>query len=536
MKKHTLLRGAAALLAFAGLSVAYFGCGSGLLDTEDDDLPNSKVALSFTDTEKALSGAFGESTETELSIVLYNGDFSDAFATAAGTANNDLTSYFKVDASVPLSNAKIVSKTYAKVDGGIDKDKDGNLLNTYTMKSITVTADLSATIEAAGVNGDLKLTLLGTALKVGRDTTASVGRYVFEAGKNELLTPTAEAMNAVIATKSNYTGLVAAGYAQISVPTAKAITAGTKLGSGTAGSTAFEVYAAANLGEKKVKLPLAIVAKDSTAAFYTGKVSFTLDASDAITSAATFENADSKCFRVPYYAQDYEAADATGDWTEGVSGAYTPILATVDSSKVLTVNGYESSGTERQQNNRWIYSGSTCGKAPSGNFVLSFDMKIANGNNQSGAGFYIFDSTISETNVSNTELTNAIAADGTGPQTLFYDFPTNKKDNVLFSLVATEPSTENWSINGSDAVTLSTTFSYSSSSRNQLSSMTWFTVTIERSGNDTYVTVAKRDGSGTPFARQKVSASANGIGAMMFTTGRYFANLALDNMYIYLSE
>lgn len=266
--------------------------------------------------------------------------------------------------------------------------------------------------------------------------------------------------------------------------TTAAIAKDAAVATGSVGSkTNLSFKAAENVAIGSTKIPVVVQATGLT-----GEATLTMSSS-AVSGVSTVYGDASAIYTI-YAGQDY-GSTTTPDWTTSVNGRFTPIIT----DGFLTVDA-ESRG----DNSCTLTSNLVSGKVAAGkDFVFEFDLKLANGN----------------TNV---------------PTFKIYD---SKNTDVLFSLMPTANANETWTVNSADTVKLSTTYAYSSASRNLIGTLTWFTVTIERVGSDTYVTIAVKDGD-VVFERQKVTASSTGgLGKMTFDTGRYFANIAIDNIAVY---
>ena len=266
--------------------------------------------------------------------------------------------------------------------------------------------------------------------------------------------------------------------------TTAAIAKDAAVATGTVGSkTNLSFNAAEIVAAGSTKIPVVVQATGLT-----GEATLTMSSS-AVSDVSTVYGDASAIYTI-YAGQDY-GSTTTPDWTTGVNGRFTPIIT----DGFLTVDA-ESRG----QNGCTLTSNLVSGKVAAGkDFVFEFDLKLANGNTDVPT-FKIYDS---------------------------------KNTDVLFSLTPTAIANETWTVNSADTVKLSTTYAYSSASRNLIGTLTWFTVTIERVGSDTYVTIAAKDG-GVVFERQKVTASSTGgLGKMTFDTGRYYANIAIDNIAVY---
>ena len=196
--------------------------------------------------------------------------------------------------------------------------------------------------------------------------------------------------------------------------------------------------------------------------------------------------------------QDYEASDASVDWTTGTTGRYDPILATVDGNTFLTVTGYEDNDTTYRSNNGTTLTSPSL-EVPAGtDFKLTFDVKIAN-TIKNVPTFTVYDAT---------------------------------ETNALFSLTSDAGYSEQWFINGStEGITLEGTSKYTGTSRNLLSTLTWYSITIMSTNGKVYASIAVKDGN-TVVDKQEIATTVNGLGKMTFVTGSTYANFAIDNIVV----
>ena len=507
-KQHRRFRWAFAVATLAAFAA---GCGSGLLDTEDKALPNSEVQMTLA---KTLDGTPDTQNTVNLTVKLFNGQFEPDFVALAkeeGEEGNDISKFFAVEPAESIKDCVVKSGSYTTVEGGADLNA-----GIYVMPTVTVVAKLTYTVGKVS-NGPVRITLKEDALKIKASRTVIAGTYAFKEPTDDILLPDANAMKAAIALKDDYKDkLFATGRVSLINPTSAPISVKDELGSGTAGDTSIKILAAANIPAQKGELPLVIVSDDTTNGYYTGEVSFNLTHS-AINggNAVSFTYNDASCFWVPYYAEDYEAENASVDWTTGTPGRYDPILVAVDGNNFLTVTDYEvrietSNATGGSNNNGTTLTGPALGVPAGTDFKLSFDVKLGN---------------CSDVNSADRHSSFCVkAADNT--------------TNILL-LEATGPRKDTWYINESkEETSLPGTCAISSAlGYNKLSNLTWYTILLERTGSKTYLTIKQTDGETPIISHQEVSASpTGGLGKMSFDTNRYYANFAIDNVFAYLSE
>ena len=201
----------------------------------------------------------------------------------------------------------------------------------------------------------------------------------------------------------------------------------------------------------------------------------------------------------PYtlYSEDYEGA-TEADWTTAIATRYDPILATEDDNTFLTVTGYEDNETSYRSNNGTTLTSPSL-EVPAGtDFKLTFDVKIAN-TNKNVPTFTVYDAT---------------------------------ETNALFSLTSDNAYSEQWFINGStEGITLEGTSKNTSASRNLLSTLTWYSITIMSTNGKVYASIAVKDGN-TVVDKQEIATTVNGLGQMTFVTGSAYANFAIDNIVV----
>ena len=209
------------------------------------------------------------------------------------------------------------------------------------------------------------------------------------------------------------------------------------------------------------------------------------------------------------YTQNYDdATDAASlGWTTKTSGRFNPVIMSdvvadpENEGQTITVGTPYVSVEQGTRNNNGseVYSTEFQGKVEAGtDFAFIFDLRISNSNNQE-------------------------------PVSLTFNDAANAQP--FFSLTATGKNVETWKINGtSDPITLPGT----NKGGNDISTCTWYTVKVCRSGALTYVTITDK-AEGTEIVKDllvETKSEAGGLGKMTFVTRRYNANLAMDNVVI----
>ncbi len=196
-----------------------------------------------------------------------------------------------------------------------------------------------------------------------------------------------------------------------------------------------------------------------------------------------------------YYSQDYEAADATADWTTGTGGRFTPVLMTENENTYLSVD------QATRYNNGCTLTSSSIGVSAGTDFTMTFDLKVSSSNNQTPVEFNIFDESGS---------------------------------SVIFSLKATGTSVTTWIVNGDNDNIVTLENSNKSAASNTITEVTWYSYIITRSGDMTYLTIKKTSTGDVVYERNLIStlSTTGGIGKMNFVTKRYYANFAIDNVVV----
>ena len=201
-----------------------------------------------------------------------------------------------------------------------------------------------------------------------------------------------------------------------------------------------------------------------------------------------------------YFSQDYESAEDV-DWSTGTSGRFDPVLLTETDDDGNTNIYLSVNQDNRNYNGVTVTSTATASLVSAGtDFTMTFDMKLVTSTNQYPVTFTVYD------------------ADNSA---------------AIFSLTNTGTYSANWYINEDeeDAVTL--TGSGSTSSSTDISTYSWFSYQISRTGEITYLTITDEDGN-TVYEQSRIAtlSSTGGIGNMVYVTKRYLSNFAIDNVVI----
>ena len=192
--------------------------------------------------------------------------------------------------------------------------------------------------------------------------------------------------------------------------------------------------------------------------------------------------------RTNYYDNDYESGNI--DWTTSIGDRYTPVILEEGGNHYLSVKQSE------RYNNGTTLSSTSLGVPAGTSFLMTFDLKVSSSNDQTATAFRIKDAQNSEN---------------------------------IFSLAETDKSVTTWSLNDGTIVTLPNTAAGSV----DISTVPWYTVSILRAGSNTRVTIKDKSTNSVVVENLLVSSSATGgIGKMEFVTSRYYANFAIDNVYV----
>ncbi len=207
------------------------------------------------------------------------------------------------------------------------------------------------------------------------------------------------------------------------------------------------------------------------------------------------------------YTQDYQNAE-TVDWKTGTGGRYDPILDTEGENKYMTV---EQSTSQRNNNGATLSSTTTYGSYVEGlnEYAVEFDAKLGSANNQANA-----------------------------------DLRINTGDGYLFSIHQTGNSSTTWYLNGNTSAVVDlpgTGTNTAETLEDGIRTLPWYHFTVAFKKGATYLTIKNAEGElladaeGNPVADKMLLEPKSTTGAltnMTFATGRYYSNLALDNIVI----
>ena len=190
-----------------------------------------------------------------------------------------------------------------------------------------------------------------------------------------------------------------------------------------------------------------------------------------------------------YYAEQYSEGSSTTGWTSSTAGRFTPVILEENGNYFLSVN------QDQRNNNGCTVTGTVlAGTVAAGSdFTLTFDMRLSNANNQ---------------------------------EPVSVEFKDAANEGVIFSLTATGKNASTWKINGtSTEVGL-----LNSGAGKNVADITWCSYKISRSGNLTYLTIT--NGNEEIFSQSIITGASEtgGLGNIVFTTKRYSANFAIDNI------
>ena len=194
---------------------------------------------------------------------------------------------------------------------------------------------------------------------------------------------------------------------------------------------------------------------------------------------------------VVYYKENYEIGGNTTGWSTSVGGRFDPAIIEADGNHFLSVN------QDTRNNNGCVVTGTVlkdvieAGK----DFTMTFDLKLGSSNNQTPTSLEIKD------------------ADNAA---------------VVFSLTATGSNVTTWKVNGTDL-----TVTLPNSGSNGIADITWNSVQVSRSNGLTYATITNKETGEAILERTAIESSEKGgLGNIVFTTRRYNANFAIDNIVV----
>lgn len=206
------------------------------------------------------------------------------------------------------------------------------------------------------------------------------------------------------------------------------------------------------------------------------------------------------------FTENYSAQSTTAGWTTSVSGRFTPMIlneADLLPNMGLENNYFLSVNQSERSNNGCIVTGTILsGKAAAGDdFVLEFDMMLNNSSNNSNSQ---------------------------SPVSLQIKDAANQGD--IFSLSAPKKSEPVWNVNNTDLQVTLPRFALIAKDNGY--SFLWCHYVIARSGNLTFLTITNKATDEIILERTLIEggSEAGGLGNIVFTTKRYSANFAIDNI------
>lgn len=208
------------------------------------------------------------------------------------------------------------------------------------------------------------------------------------------------------------------------------------------------------------------------------------------------------------FTENYSEKSTTAGWTSSVSGRFTPII--YNEAELAPGGGFENNyflsvNQKERSNNGCIVTGSILsGKAAAGDdFVLEFDMMLSNSSNNSNSQ---------------------------SPVSLQIKDAANQGD--IFSLSAPKKYDPVWNVNNTDLQVTLPWFAFIA--KDDGNSFLWCHYVIARSGNLTYLTITNNATDEIILERTLIEGSSEtgGLGNIVFTTKRYSANFAIDNIVV----
>ena len=185
-----------------------------------------------------------------------------------------------------------------------------------------------------------------------------------------------------------------------------------------------------------------------------------------------------------FYAETYEKRGGTTGWSTATAGRFTPAVLGSNTNKYLSV--VQSS---RGQNSTTVTGTAWNGSvAKNTDFTMTFDLQLTN---------------------SNTDI----------PSLTFKDYDNS---NTMLKLQPTAKNVTTWIINDNADQTVT------------LAADTWYSFSYSRKGELTYLTITRTSDDSEVLEQSLISTLSDngGLGNVSFNTGRYYANIAFDNVLI----
>lgn len=191
-----------------------------------------------------------------------------------------------------------------------------------------------------------------------------------------------------------------------------------------------------------------------------------------------------------FYAETYEKNGGTAGWTSGTGGRYTPVILGDITNGYLSVNQ-----GERNNQGTTVTGTAFSGKvAANTDFTMSFDIQLTNAGNNTNETSRVSIFTIKDV--------AGIAA--------------------MLNIAGTANGANTWVVNNDTENPIA------------LTAGTWYTMQYSRKGSLTYLAITPTAGGDAVLTQTQISTISDdgGLGEVTFTTNRYNANIALDNVLI----
>ena len=335
MKINRLFRSAAAMLTLAGLTAAFgatlAGCGSGLLDTEDEKL-EPLMSITLDSSSKTLQDvAFGDGVTLTMKVSLANALYAQAFKDLLDEANPTTTNpydllddgYFELslvdNTGKDVSNLLETKKFYAT--SKLTQNTSGASGSEFVPAEASFSAQLTVEIAESTEASTGKLVLKSTQA-TGRTNLKASTAYSFDVIEAAwgFDMPNAGEIIAAYASKAA-TGI--SGAAVVSLPTGTRVKedtpAGTTIGTATMGSDTVTVKTLTAVARKARSIPVLLVSSGS--AFSAGNITLSADylsrpADDSGDLVESISADDVAKIAMPYYGEDFSKATAAGKFSD----------------------------------------------------------------------------------------------------------------------------------------------------------------------------------------------------------------------------
>lgn len=324
MKRHHILfRGA--LASLAAVATLAIGCGSGLLDTEDEKLEPTLTVTLDSSSSRLDDVCYGDVVDLKARLTLTNAHFSEAFAAELQDEGASVETPFNLEDYFTL---RLVDSNGATVTGMLEE------LSLYATSFVTVVDSKpnisSGTYTNAKASFDITLTL-----EFGEDyKNKSAGRLVITSGSatgrsglsGNITTYSVAPLEdegelfelpmagQIITAASNITSDNTIGVTVINLPVGsrvnKAIKAGETIGRVTLGGEEAHVQALTAVSKKSRRIPVIINGAQSFT-FAPGTIAFTQGYVTNSTEPISIDADLLKNIAVPYYGEDYSSYTLT---------------------------------------------------------------------------------------------------------------------------------------------------------------------------------------------------------------------------------